>query len=1025
MHRGWIPVAATALALMAAAPAGAADFTTSFEASDAPPTYTNTSEASSGVSGTKPALPGSVMDKVSAVTANAENPPNEIAVNLKDGDVNTKWLSFTSTGWAAYQLSTPVAVQRYQLASANDSPNRDPQDWQFQGSNNGTDWTTLDTRTGQSFAGRFTANTYDFTNATAYSYYRLNIMRNHGDNIIQLSELVLSDGTDTVPPPTPMRSEIGNGPVSIYTAKSGMGWTGLKAFRFGGSLTASGHDFAYNRVYDVDIPVTASTELSYKIFPEFSAADQARQSTYAAVDLQFDDGTFLRKLGAIDQHGYTLHARAQGESKSLYVQQWNAISSNIGAVASGKTIKRILVDYDNPNGMSGQAFQAWIDDLRVVASPPSQARDHLADWVETRRGANANGSFSRGNNIPPTPVPHGFNLWIPGTPANSPPRPRGPPGFQLRDPGAPRNPALWVLPPPGEKKRKQKAAAAGFRGEPRAEPVDGRPPDVPGDAVAEHVAGHRPHRPRARVQPRRRDGQAVLLRRHVHERPEDRDRADRPRGGLPLHVRRRHRLADLRQRQQQRRHHAHAVRRQRADGLDRLLRRHQRRPERRRPPHVRLRRLRPAVVRGRWHRRRALPELRQLGRDDEDRDVVHQRRAGAAQPRARADRQELRRRQVRRARCVGQAARRGRRRGRDAGPDDDAVLRPLPPEPVSQLGVREHREQRRAGLHARAAGLHALHARNRRDSHHGRPAGRGQALRQQRLLGHLPDRVGVERAAVPEQDRRDGRRLRPAVQGRRLDRALVLAGLRRPDGRRELGRRVRDRVPDGRAALRRASDVRVRAAQLRVAAAEQQRRPQGHGDGAVPGLHGDRHQRGVLVGRRRLHQRLRRRQHGQGAVREDPPAGVLGRLRLLPQPLDPVRHPVRSRDRLLPVAQRRGQLHGLAGQLRSRDLGQRQQGGRLDAVHRDRPVEHAVHGPAGRQRPREPVWRSQWLGREARPVLLDTAARHPPLVLRRGPRDDRGGRGAGGAGGGLPTPPPPPSLHVRLRGPGGQGPGAD
>jgi len=59
MHRGWIPVAATALALIAAAPAGAADFTTSFEASDAPPTYTNTSEVSSGVSGTKPALPGS------------------------------------------------------------------------------------------------------------------------------------------------------------------------------------------------------------------------------------------------------------------------------------------------------------------------------------------------------------------------------------------------------------------------------------------------------------------------------------------------------------------------------------------------------------------------------------------------------------------------------------------------------------------------------------------------------------------------------------------------------------------------------------------------------------------------------------------------------------------------------------------------------------------------------------------------------------------------------------------------------
>src|SRR3954471_2956563 len=416
--RRWLPAAAAAFALTAAAPASAADFTTSFEASDAPPTYANTSEASSGVSGTKPGLPGSVMDKVAAVTANAENPPNEIANNLKDGDVNSKWLSFTSTGWAAYQLSSPVAVQRYQLASANDAPGRDPQDWQFQGSNNGTDWTTLDTQTGQSFSGRFTSKTYEFTNDTAYSAYRLNITRNHGDSIIQLSELVISDGSATVPPPTPMNSQVGNGPVSIYTAKSGVGFTGLHALRFGGSLTADGHDHAFNPVYDVSVPVTADTRLAYKIFPEFTSADPARQSMFSAVDLRFSDGTFLRDLGAIDQHGFPLTAAGQGNSKSLYAQQWNAISSDIGAVAAGKTITQILVDYDNPSGLAGQAFQSWIDDLTIGAGAPV-SHSHLSDWVETRRGTNANGSFSRGNNIPATAVPHGFNFWVPETNANS------------------------------------------------------------------------------------------------------------------------------------------------------------------------------------------------------------------------------------------------------------------------------------------------------------------------------------------------------------------------------------------------------------------------------------------------------------------------------------------------------------------------------------------------------------------------------------------------------------------------------
>jgi predicted alpha-1,2-mannosidase len=416
--RRWLPMAATGIALFAAQPAAAADFASSFESADPAP-ISNTTLESSGVSGTKPGLPGSVMDKVVAVTANGENPPNEIATNLKDGDVNTKWLTFTSTGWAAYRLSSPVAVQRYQLAAANDAPGRDPQDWQLQGSDNGSDWTTVDTRTNQSFPARFAVNTYEFTNTTAYSYYRLNITRNHGDSIIQLSELVLSDGSSTTQPPTDMRSEIGSGPVNVYTAKPNVGWSGLKAFRYGGSLLADGHDYAYNRLYDVDIPVTSSTELSYKIFPEFSGGDPARQSTYAAVDLQFADGSYLRDLGASDQHGFPLTARGQGDSKSLYVQQWNAVSSNIGAVAAGKTIKRILIDYDNPAGKSGMAFQGWIDDLKVTGNPAAPDRSHLSDWVDTRRGTNANGSFSRGNNIPATAVPHGFNFYVPVTDAGS------------------------------------------------------------------------------------------------------------------------------------------------------------------------------------------------------------------------------------------------------------------------------------------------------------------------------------------------------------------------------------------------------------------------------------------------------------------------------------------------------------------------------------------------------------------------------------------------------------------------------
>ena len=84
-----------------------------------------------------------------------------------------------------------------------------------------------------------------------------------------------------------------------------------------------------------------------------------------------------------------------------------------------------------------------------------------------------------------------------------------------------------------------------------------------------------------------------------------------------------------------------------------------------------------------------------------------------------------------------------------------------------------------------------------------RPRQAGQGLRQQRLLGHLPDRLAGLLAAVPEGRGRDGRRLRAAVPRRRLGRALVLAGLRQPDDRHELGRRLRRRLRQGRPGLRR------------------------------------------------------------------------------------------------------------------------------------------------------------------------------------------------------------------------------
>jgi hypothetical protein len=69
--------------------------------------------------------------------------------------------------------------------------------WTFEGSNDGSAWTTLDTQTGQTTWTLLT-KAYDFTNSTAYLYYRLNVSANNGDaTFLEISEITIGVKTST------------------------------------------------------------------------------------------------------------------------------------------------------------------------------------------------------------------------------------------------------------------------------------------------------------------------------------------------------------------------------------------------------------------------------------------------------------------------------------------------------------------------------------------------------------------------------------------------------------------------------------------------------------------------------------------------------------------------------------------------------------------------------------------------------------------------------------------------------------
>ncbi|MBN1126011.1 MAG: discoidin domain-containing protein [Sedimentisphaerales bacterium] len=115
-----------------------------------------------------------------------------------DGQKDTKWLAFFNTAWL--QVTFPdkktYVVTSYAITSGNDADGRDPDNWTLQGSNDGTNWDILDTKT--SSAGSWTARNqtvaFDLSsNTTAYRMYKLDITkaRDPSLNILQLSEVEL------------------------------------------------------------------------------------------------------------------------------------------------------------------------------------------------------------------------------------------------------------------------------------------------------------------------------------------------------------------------------------------------------------------------------------------------------------------------------------------------------------------------------------------------------------------------------------------------------------------------------------------------------------------------------------------------------------------------------------------------------------------------------------------------------------------------------------------------------------------
>jgi hypothetical protein len=160
--------------------------------------YTVSATSSAGTSGNSPedsATPSAPLVNVaSGGTANDSAGAPSNAGRAFDRNPATQWFYKGVAGWLLYDLGPGSArvVKRYAVTSSNDLQPRDPKDWQFQGSNDGFSWTTLDTQSNQTFTARYQRNAYTVASPASYRYYRLNITANNGDTTFtDLCELAL------------------------------------------------------------------------------------------------------------------------------------------------------------------------------------------------------------------------------------------------------------------------------------------------------------------------------------------------------------------------------------------------------------------------------------------------------------------------------------------------------------------------------------------------------------------------------------------------------------------------------------------------------------------------------------------------------------------------------------------------------------------------------------------------------------------------------------------------------------------
>ena len=157
-----------------------------------------TDEDDDGIDGTDDAAGNWDWTSILASSENAWT--SEGAYNVFDNKVgsgDSKWCCEGPTQWIYVQFSTSYVLTHFTITSGNDAGDRDPDQWEIQGSNDGTNWTTIfeydddgtSPFTARQQVIRYNGSGDDFDTPAAYSYFRYIVTSVVSGTMHQINEL--------------------------------------------------------------------------------------------------------------------------------------------------------------------------------------------------------------------------------------------------------------------------------------------------------------------------------------------------------------------------------------------------------------------------------------------------------------------------------------------------------------------------------------------------------------------------------------------------------------------------------------------------------------------------------------------------------------------------------------------------------------------------------------------------------------------------------------------------------------------